>query len=57
MDITLKQAKELVEQFGGDEELILTLTAGDDTFHSGKGLYADDGYPEHGYFFLGKGGE
>ncbi len=57
MDITLEQAKALVEYFGEDEELVLSLVEGNEKFHSGKGLYAHDEYPEHGFFFLGKGGE
>ncbi len=62
MDITLRQAQELVKCFGGDEDLVLTVVrskshplCGGWTSHSGEGLYAHDEYPEHGYMFLGKG--
>lgn len=54
IEINLAQAKELVECFGGDEDLVLNVFKGDEKFHSGPGLYANDEYPEHGYFFLGK---
>lgn len=53
LEITLKQAESLVEWFGGDEDLVLTLVEGDETFHFGKGLYARNDYAEHGFYFLG----
>lgn len=57
MDITLSQARELVKFFGGDEDAVFTIVEGNESFHSGKGLYVHDEYPEHGCHFLGKGGE
>ena len=54
IDINLKQTKELVDVFGEDEDVILSLTLGDDKFHSGPGLYVCDEYPEHGFIFLGR---
>lgn len=54
IEITLKQAQALVEYFGGETEQTLTLVEGDESFHSGKGLYVHDEYPEHGCLFLGK---
>ncbi len=54
MEINLKQAIALVDYFGDDDEdVILSLVVGDDKFHSGKGLYVHDEYPEHGFLFLG----
>lgn len=55
IEITLAQAEGLVEVFGGDKDLELSVVRGDENFHSGAGLYAHDDYPEHGFFFLGKG--
>lgn len=57
MEINLEQAKTLVDCFGGDEEIILTIVNGDENFHSGPGLYVRDEYPEHGYIFLDEGGD
>lgn len=54
MDINLKQAEALIEAFGGDEDVVLTLVEGDEHFHSGPGLYVNDEYQEHGCIFLGK---
>ena len=54
MEITLSQAKKLVECFGGDEDSSFFLEQGNEEFHSGPGLYAHDEYPEHGYTFLGE---
>lgn len=56
MDITLKQAKRLVESFGDDDDdaAVLSLVEGDDEFHSGPGLYVRDQYDEHGCVFLGE---
>lgn len=50
--INLKQARELLDIFGGeDAEFILTEGEG----HSGHGLYAFlDGHPEEGAMFLPK---
>lgn len=53
MDITLKQAEALVGFFGGDNETVLSLIKGDDSFHAGEGLYVYKEYPEHGCIFLG----
>jgi len=54
IEINLRQATELVECFGGDEEGTLTVIKGDEAFHSGPGLYAHDEYTEHGCAFLGR---
>jgi len=53
IEITLPQTQALVEVFGGDKELVLTLCEGDEKFHSGPGLYVYDEYTEHGCIFLG----
>lgn len=53
LNINLKQAQELVEFFGGDENCEMYVEFGDG--HSGKGLYACcSDYPEEGSVFLGK---
>jgi hypothetical protein len=50
----LKQAKLLVEFFGEDEETEITVVEGDETAHSGYGLYAYySDYPDEGTFYLG----
>lgn len=54
IEINLMQAKNLVEAFSDENDLVLMLTHGDDTFHSGPGLYVRDEYPDHGLIFLGK---
>lgn len=53
MIINLEQAKALVEAFGGDEDLELTLVIREDTLHEHKELVCHDEYPEHGFTVLG----
>lgn len=57
MEFTLKQAQDLVESFGGDEETTMTVKA-PDKGHSGPGLYvfATD-YPDEGSMLLGEPAE
>lgn len=57
IDINYEQARELLSLFPDDRrELCYTLCEGDETFHSGPGLYAYvSDYPDEGCFFLGKG--
>lgn len=49
------QAKQLIELFSdSDDDIEITLQIGDDTSHSGAGLYAwFSDMPEEGAFFLG----
>lgn len=52
IQINLKQAKKLVECFGG-EDSIMTVIEGDENYHSGPGLYGYfTDYPEEGCIFL-----
>ncbi len=54
MRINLEQARELVEAFGGDEDMEFELHDADEFWHSGPGLYLTDDYSEHGAIFLGE---
>lgn len=50
---THAQAEALLECFGGDEEATITVIEGDETSHSGPGLYAySSEYPDEGLIFL-----
>jgi hypothetical protein len=53
--VTLKQAQQIVEAFGGDNESVAVLTRGAPTSHSGEGLYLGwKDYPEEGSEYLGE---
>lgn len=50
--LTLKQAQQIVDAFGGDEEAIASILNGPG--HSGNGVYlAWKDYPEEGSDYLG----
>jgi len=53
IELALKEAKAIVDFFGGDEEGTVTVIRGDENYHSGPGLYAlCTDYPEEGCVLL-----
>ena len=53
INITLKQAKMIVDAFGGDEDGVASLSKGEG--HEGKGLYLGwAGYEDEGSEYLGE---
>jgi len=56
MDFTFEQAKALLAAFENDPETIITVIEGDETSHSGPGLYAAyEACTDEGSIFLGRG--